>query len=308
MTFKAMMSDEALQFVENAPPLQYEPLEGADIDKYRADVRAGFAPASESATERHKVVTRQVEIAGVPCMEVTPAHDQSSFTVLYHYGGGYVTGSPFEDLPITAALCDHLKARLVVTHYRLAPEHPFPAALDDALAVYQSISQSCAAGTWAIAGESAGGNLTLSVLQRAQADGLPMPVAAALMSPWCDLCNQGDSITSNADRDPTLHPEHLFEAARAYAGERELSDAGISPLYGTFGEKFPPVIITTGTRDILMSHCVRLSRVLREAGRPVDLRVWDGLWHVFEFYDELPEAAASLREIADFLDGHLAGP
>ena len=299
-----MMSDAARRFLDEAEPLQHQSLSDIDLEDMRSEIRAGFAPASERAIERHRIAIRQIEIAGIPCMEVMPAGGQANRTVLYHYGGGHVAGSPFEDLPITAALADHLKARIVAVDYRLAPEHPCPAAIDDGFAVYVSISQSCAPGTWAIAGESAGGNLTLSVLQRAQANGLPMPCAAALLSPWCDLGNQGDSTTNNAGRDPTLHPDHIVDAARAYAGGRDLDDPEVSPLYGNFGPEFPPVIITTGTRDLLMSQCLQLARKLREAGLSADLRVWDGLWHVFEFYDEIPESAASLREISAFLDGH----
>jgi len=296
-----VMSEEAQRFLDVAPPLKHDPLAATDIDKRRAGIRAEFMPASERALERHNVTTSQIEVAGVACMEVMPGGGAADRTVLYCYGGGYVTGSPFEDLPITAALADHLKARVVAVDYRLAPEHPYPAALDDAIAVYRSISTSCAPGTWAIAGESAGGNLALALLQQAQAEGLAMPAAAGLLSPWCDLGNSGDSIDSNAGRDPTLHAEFVREAALAYAGQTALKDPGVSPLYGHFGAAFPPVIITSGTRDLLMSQCVRLAGVMRQSGVSVDLRVWAGLWHVFEFYDELPEAAASLREIADHL-------
>lgn len=296
-----MMSAEAQQFLDAAPPLIHEALAATDINKLRADIRSGFTPASERALERHNVTTSQIDVAGVACMEVTPNGGAADRTVLYCYGGGYVTGSPFEDLPITAALVDHLKARIVAVDYRLAPEHPYPAALDDAIEVYRSVSASCAPGTWATAGESAGGNLALALLQRAHAEGLAMPVAAALLSPWCDLGNSGDSIDSNAGRDPTLHREFVREAALAYAAQTALKDPGVSPLYGQFSAEFPPVIITTGTRDLLMSQCVRLAGVMRQSGIFVDLRVWEGLWHVFEFYDELPEAATSLREIADHL-------
>ena len=301
MQHHTMMSDQAQKFIDDAPPLEHEPVDPATIDKLRADTRAGFEPAARRAVARHKVQTQDIEIAGIACMEVKPEGEQTERTVLYCYGGGYVTGSPFEDLPITAALADHLKARVVAIGYRLAPEHPYPAAVDDGFAVYQSVCRSCAPGTWAIAGESAGGNLALALMQRAAAAGLAMPGAAALLSPWCDLANQGDSLSSNAGRDPTLHPDHLEDAARAYAGGRDLTDPLVSPIYGAFSDRFPPVIMTTGTRDLLMSGVVRLSRVMEQAGMSVDLRVWDGLWHVFEFYDELPEAAASLREIADHI-------
>ena len=307
MAGKATMSAEAQKFLDDVPGSDYPSLESADMVQVRADIRAEFEPASQRAIERHKVTTTEAEVAGVPCMVVQPVDGEPQRTVLYSYGGGYVTGSPFEDLPITAALADHLNARVIAAHYRLAPENPFPAAVDDAWQVYRHVSETCKAGSWVLAGESAGGNLTLALLQKARQEGCPLPVAAALLSPWCDLANEGDSTSFNAGRDPTLHPVFLHEAGYAYAGGRDVNEPGISPINGEFDASMPPVIITTGTRDLLMSQVVRLHRVMREAGIDADLRVWDGLWHVFEFYDELPEAALSLKEVADFLDLHLDG-
>ncbi|MDH3742648.1 MAG: alpha/beta hydrolase fold domain-containing protein, partial [Hyphomicrobiales bacterium] len=144
MQHHTMMSDQAQKFIDDAPPLEHEPVDPATIDKLRADTRAGFEPAARRAVARHKVQTQDIEIAGIACMEVKPEGEQTERTVLYCYGGGYVTGSPFEDLPITAALADHLKARVVAIGYRLAPEHPYPAAVDDGFAVYQSVCRSCA--------------------------------------------------------------------------------------------------------------------------------------------------------------------
>src|SRR6056297_2154203 len=159
-------------------------------------------------------------------------------------------------------------------------------------------------GKLAVAGESAGGNLMLVTLRRAQAAGLPMPCAAALLSPWCDLTHGGESLAANDGRDPTLPFGNVDRAAKAYAGDAARDDPDISPLLGRFGPWFPPALITTGTRDLLLSPSVELARRLRAAGADVDLRIWDGLWHVFEFYDELPEAAESLAQAGAFLDRH----
>ena len=304
MAGKAVMSAEAQRFIDEAPGSDYPSMADADMAQVRADIRAEFEPASRRAIERHKVRTEEAQVADVPCMVVSPLDGQTTRTVLYCYGGGYVTGSPFEDLPITCALADHLKAQVIAVDYRLAPENPYPAAVDDAWRVYEHVSGNSASGSWLIAGESAGGNLALALLQKARANGAAMPAAAALLSPWCDLTNQGDSTTFNEGRDPTLQGPFVSEAAFAYAGSHDIASALISPINGTFDAGMPPTIITTGTRDLLMSQCVRLHRLMREAGMTVDLRVWDGLWHVFEFYDELPEAALSLQEIADFLMQH----
>ncbi|MGI9463499.1 MAG: alpha/beta hydrolase [Aestuariivirgaceae bacterium] len=312
MTYRAMhddslMSAEAGKFLDEAPPLQHRPLCDTDMAQLRAEIRAGFTMGAERAIARHRVEVDRTQIAGTPCLEVRPSNSATERTVLYCYGGGYVTGSPFEDLPVSAALADHLKARVVAVDYRLAPEHPYPAAVEDGFAVFRALATSCSPGSWAIAGESAGGNLALALVQRACSHGLSLPSAVALLSPWCDLSNAGDSITANAGRDPTLHPEFLGDAARAYAGARDRSDPDVSPLHGRFDAAFPPTIITSGTRDLLLSQCVRLARTMRGAGVPVELCIWDGLWHVFEFYDQLPEAHQSLAHVAGCLAQRLNG-
>lgn len=127
-----------------------------------------------------------------------------------------------------------------------------------------------------------------------------MPGAAALLSPWCDLTHGGDSLTANDGRDPTLTLAYVEGAARLYAGATPPNNAAVSPILGAL-DGLPPTLVTSGTRDLLLSQSVELTARLRTAGVETDLRVWDGLWHVFEFYDELPEAAQSLREIAKFL-------
>jgi acetyl esterase/lipase len=126
------------------------------------------------------------------------------------------------------------------------------------------------------------------------------PRALALMSPWCDLTQQGDSLLFNAGRDPTLKPDDLRRCAKAYATHHDRQAAALSPLFGTFDPAMPPAIITTGSRDLLMSDSIRLATVMQQAGMMAELRIGEGLWHVFEFYD-IPEAHRSLQRIAGFL-------
>ena len=153
-----------------------------------------------------------------------------------------------------------------------------------------------------VSGESAGGNQALGLMQYARDNGLALPRCAVLFSPWCDLTNQGDSHSINDARDPTLNNAWVDIAAAWHAGDTPLDDAGISPLNGDM-RGLPPCIITTGSRDLLMSQCLRLAHRLRDAQVECDLRVWEGLWHVFEFYP-IPEAERSIAEIAGFVSTH----
>ncbi|MEI4196886.1 alpha/beta hydrolase [Roseovarius sp. E0-M6] len=236
-------------------------------------------------------------------MELVPVAPTASWPILYGFGGGFVQGSPVEDLPIAAPLCAATGARVIIPDYRLAPEHPWPAAVDDGFAVYREMARR----PFAIVGESAGGNLALALMLRARTAGLSLPLAAALLSPWCDLSNSGDSLSFNDGRDPSLSARSSWQAAQYYVGENAVNDPGISPVNGVFDPGFPPFVITTGTRDLHLSQAVRLSQVLRGDGARVDLQVWDGLWHVFEWYDHLPEARCSIRRIAAHLKSCMAG-
>jgi acetyl esterase/lipase len=152
-------------------------------------------------------------------------------------------------------------------------------------------------------GESAGGGLALAMLQRAEREGLRRPAAIALLSPWVDLTHSLPS--ANDGIDPTFTRRNLMESARLYAGpESDLSQPGLSPLFGTLSD-LPPIVITTGSRDILEEQAHALAAAITTAGGAAELHDWPGLWHVFEYYRELPEAAQSLDRIAGFLRSHM---
>ena len=305
------ISDQARTFFETAPPLKAWPITGETIDEVRRTERAGCAAHSEAARAALTRRVEETEIAGVPVEVVEPKgydEERDSWGVLYFHGGAHVTGSPFEDLPITAGLAHRLGVRVFSTRYRLAPEHPFPAGLDDGVAVYRGLLESFDAGRLAVAGESAGGNLALAVVLRARDEGFALPAAAALLSPWCDITGTGDSTASLSGLDPTLdYRPHLEQAAAAYAGDRDHKDPLVSPVYADYRPGFPPTLITSGTRDLLLSDCARLSTAMRLAGVDARLHVWEGLWHVFEWYPDIPEAELSLDEIAAFLRRYQIG-
>ena len=269
----------------------------AELPELRAAAKSLAIADSLRILGTSGVSTRDTVVGGVPCLELLPDGSAAAWPVLYGFGGGFVQGSPIEDLPIAAPLCAATGARIVIPEYRLAPEHPWPAAVDDGFAVYRTMAE----GPFAIVGESAGGNLALSLMLRAREERVPLPGAAALLSPWCDLRNSGDSLGFNDGRDPTLDASSSWQAARHYAGQNCVDDPCISPVNGDFDAGFPPFVITTGTRDLHLSQSVQLSQVLRDSGVHVDLQVWEGLWHVFEWFDHLPEAGQSIDRIAAHL-------
>ena len=185
--------------------------------------------------------------------------------------------------------------------YRLAPEHPFPAGLDDCMAVYKTLEDRLRSGNVVVFGGSAGGGLALAMLLRAKEDGLPMPAALGLFSPWSDLSRTGDSYFANEGRDPVLRwGGNLEYFAAAYAGDRDRKDPLLSPIHGDY-DGFPPTLIVTGTRDLFLSNAVRLSRRMRLAGADAELRVWESMFHGFDLMPGLPEGEQAHAEMADFL-------
>ena len=278
--------------------------DAGNMPAYREQVRAGFEPYVRQALQDFSGEVEELRIGGIGCKQVTPAGwSRDRGCVQYAYGGGYVCGSPHEDLVIAAPLAQLSGARIVMVDYRLSPEFPYPEPQRDMQAVYPELLAAHGAARLAVAGESAGGNQALALLQHIRDQGLEPPRCAALLSPWCDLANRGDRHGFNDNRDPSLSHPWVDIAAQLHANGQPLNDPGISPLHGDM-RSLPPTIITTGSRDLLLSQALRLAARLRAAGVDCDLRVWEGMWHVFEFYP-IPEARTSIAEIAGFLRRYL---
>jgi acetyl esterase/lipase len=274
------------------------------LSTYRAALLDDSAAAIEKAIQAFDGVIEMIDVNGIGCRQLTPrgwrsAHDR---VILYAYGGGYVSGSTSEDQVITAPLAQRSSTRIVMVEYRLSPQHPYPLPQQDMRQVYTALLEHYGAERLIVSGESAGGNQALSLMQHARDNGQALPRCAVLFSPWCDLANQGDSHIFNDARDPTLNNDWVDIAADLHAGDCPLDDPGLSPLHGDM-RGLPPCIITTGSRDLLLSQCLRLAAKLHTAGVECDLRVWEGLWHVFEFYP-IPEAQLSIGEIAAFIRAH----
>lgn len=306
----AWVSTAAQTFLSNslAVPWEAVDLTPAGLEALRLENSEAATAACVAAQTEVAVTVADADVGGVSVQWVSPRLVRDEATViLYLFGGGFVCGRPEDDLSISARLAEFLGLRVCAPRYRLSPEHPFPAAIDDVKAVYRALT---ASGTNVVlVGESAGGNLALKLVLDIPAAGgsLPLPVAVALFSPWVDLTHSGDShaIGEQANRDPTLSVQHFLEpAGMAYAGRRSSTSPDISPLFGvsdfpaTLG--FPPTFISTATRDLLMSDSVRLATQLRAQGATVHLQVAEGLWHVYEWY-HIPEAARSVQNVASFL-------
>ena len=296
-------SDAARAFIESAGPLQYIPI--SEVSRQRAEGEAEAATVNAAIVERYVGSLDDETIEGVRCMVVTPREvdpDDDDRRILYCFGGAFIVGSPTVDLPITARLAHYARTPVIAPYYSRAPEAQCPTPTTEVLAVYGSILGRVPANRIALAGESAGGNLALATALAAHRAGIDLPAALVLMSPWCDVTPSRWSQQQPAGFDPTLdYVCHLREAAAAYAGALDARDPRVSPLYDDIPPGLPPSFITTGTRDLFVSDCEALADKLRAAGATAELRIWPELWHVFEWYQEIPESDASLTEMAAFI-------
>jgi len=223
--------------------------------------------------------------------------------LLYLHGGGYFGCSPASHRPITVAFALH-GFRVFAADYRLAPEYPFPAAVDDSVAAYRGLlNEANLPRQIVIAGDSAGGGLALSLLLALRAAGTPLPAGAALFSPWTDLAATGESIRTNAARCAMFHGPDIGLSARYYLGDTDPRNPLASPLYADF-TGLPPLLIHVGADEVLRDDSTRLAERARAAGVRVELKVWPVVPHAWQLAPEkIPEARQSLRESAAFLRG-----
>jgi len=280
----------------------------AGVARLRADNTDAAAAGCASVQAELGTKVEDAVVGGVPVVWVTPRSVRGTEVALYMFGGAFVVGTPEDDLSISARLADELGRRVCAPRYKRAPEHPFPGARDDVMAVYRALQADPDCSGVLVAGESAGANLAWGLtLNVANTSGMKPPVAVALLSPWIDLTHSGDSHTTLHYVDPTLSvPYQLEPAAKAYAGGKPTASSDISPLFAEIPPgPLPPTIICSATRDLLLSDSLRLASKLSARGDQVELRVADGLWHVFEWYPDIPEAEESVQAIAKFLSGDL---
>ena len=290
------ISDQAMRIILNEP-YNFPSRAKKNLNAVRTGSRAYIEPKVEKTLDHHSIRLTSQSIGGVSCLIARPNKLRANWKIFYTFGGGFVSGSAYEDLTIAAIVCAMTGVEVIIPEYRLAPEYPWPAACDDTMAVYSEISKNCIA----MLGESAGGNLSLVTMLNAKKMGLNLPVAAALISPWCDLTNHGDSLVFNDGRDPSLSLDQSNLAASHYASAQNLTNPEISPIFGEYDHTFPNFFISTGTRDLLMSQSILLASKLKASDISVELNIWEGLWHVFEWDIDLPESTCSIKQISDFL-------
>jgi acetyl esterase/lipase len=243
----------------------------------------------------------QETLGGVAAEIITPPDARAGVTLLYVHGGAFAMGSPRTHRSLTRSLALAARVRAVVPDYRLAPEHPYPAALDDVVAVYRALHAADASRRIVVGGESAGGNLALALVHALRARGEPLPAGIVAISPWADLACTGDSLVAHAELDTMVPVEAMSLAIRMYVGDAEVCAPTVSPLYGDF-RGFPPLVVHVSSTEVLYDDARRVVETARAAGVDAELRVWTELPHAFPaFVDILPEARAAVTEIARFI-------
>jgi acetyl esterase/lipase len=223
--------------------------------------------------------------------------------LMYFHGGGYVAGSPGAWRPITAGFARLARRRVFSLDYRLAPEHRFPAALDDAVAAYRwLLTQGVAPAALALAGDSAGGGLVLATLVRLRDEGIPLPACAVCLSPWTDLAGTGDSLHRNDGRCPTFRPPNIPDFARIYLGGASPMNPGASPVFADL-HGLPPLLIQVSSNELLLDDARRIHDRVTSAGDRCTLEVFDDLFHSWQMMDGfMPEARAALERAAAFVN------
>jgi acetyl esterase/lipase len=248
------------------------------------------------------VVAEPAVVAGVRAEWVsTPGADEGR-VVLYLHGGAYVLGSVRTHRDLAGRISRAARARVLNLDYRLAPEHPHPAAVEDAVAAYRSLlAHGHDPSRLAIAGDSAGGGLTIATLVALRDAGVPLPASAVCLSPWVDLEGTGESMTARAHLDPMVQKEHLVRMARLYLGDRHPRTPLAAPLYAELAG-LPPLLIQVGTAETLLDDSVRIAERARTADVDVTLELWDDMIHVFQaFAPVLPEGQLAIEKIGEYL-------
>ena len=272
-----------------------------------AALRTGFEALMQGIPVPGDVRRTATAVGGVSSVEVTVAGIDSPDVILYFHGGVYVIGSADSSVPLAADLSRRTHAKVISVDYRLAPENPYPAAVEDATAAYAGLlNQGTDPGNVAFSGESAGGGLAVAALLAVKDAAMPMPSAVFAMSPWVDLTLSGNTILNKQESDPTLTREGLRRRVADYVADGSPSDPYVSPIFADL-RGLPPMLIQVGSHEILLSDAVRLAERAAKDDVAVTLEVVAGAPHVFQAYAAmLDEGEAALNRAATFLTTRFA--
>jgi monoterpene epsilon-lactone hydrolase len=302
------LSQEAQAVLANPPVESFESPALDDHQAWRAMIAAhdgAIATMMAGRAAAAPVTVQHRDLSGGGLVyEITPdgLDDGDQRVYLDIHGGGFIWGGGELCATMAVGTATRMAARVWAVDYRMPPDHPFPAALDDCLAAYRALLGERSPDRIVIGGASAGGNLAAALILRARDEGLPLPAAVVLMTPGADLTEAGDSHQTNLGLDPLI-PGSGRQQFLLYAAGHDLRHPYLSPLNGDFSKGFPPAILTTGTRDMLLSDTVLLHRALRRAGIPAELHVTEAGGHG-GFMGRAPEDQEILGEVRRFADTH----
>ncbi len=280
-----------------------------DMPSIRNKLVQDFKPLVELVKSTCIESIENIEIDGVPVLVTTPKgynKENDHKCIFYIHGGGYSVLDATTMLVLSGPIAFVAGIKTYSVDYRLAPEYPFPAAVDDCMSVYRELVKRFKSESTALLGDSAGGTLALVTALKASQQDLPLPAVLALSSPATDESELDDSQVILEGWDCGLSMDRCVQKMfEAYAGKQDPKNPDISPIYAKYPANFPPTFIITGTRDLFLSNCARLQRLLIHKGIEVRMEVWEGMWHDFLLLPFIPEAQEADKEIGDYIRARL---
>ncbi|MEE9680778.1 alpha/beta hydrolase [Pseudomonas moraviensis] len=283
-------------------------LKGTDTTTRMSDIRDAYAKMLGQNQPPAGVRFETVNMGGVPATLVTPDELQTDAVLMYIHGGAYIVGRPDGYHGIGGNYAKMLGARVYMPDYRLAPEHQFPAPIDDTLRAYEwLLEQNIAASKIALAGESAGGAMVVSVMVAAKSKGLPLPAVGSSISPWANLEHTGASMSNREGLDPLNSKPVLDILARAFLGDTLANHPLASPVFADV-TGLPPILVQIGENELMLSDAMRLANHLADNRVRVNLEVWPGMFHAWHFYaGVLAEGQQALENSVRFIEAGLIG-
>jgi monoterpene epsilon-lactone hydrolase len=288
--------EEILKLLESAPDRSGLPF---------SERRAEFERETSQLPVAQDVSFESLQVNDIPAEWVIPRGAAENSSILYLHGGGYTIGSIKTHRSMVSYLSKAAGMRALLIEYRLAPEHPFPAAVEDSVAAYRWLLKAgFDPAKIAIAGDSAGGGLTVATMVKLRDEGEPLPAVAVCLSPWVDMEGIGESMNTRAEVDPIVEREPLLEMAEAYLGGADPRTPLAAPLYADL-KGLPPMLIQVGTAEILLDDSTRLAEQAKKAGVDVTLEPWEDMIHIWQFFASMvPEGRDAVDRIASFIHKH----